>query len=95
MAQCREDFIDFAENKLMERISEGDTTSIIFALKCLGKDRGYVERAALEVSGANGGALKAEIQQQKPDLSKLTDEELEAYAALSAKARGDTVPAPG
>jgi phage terminase small subunit len=57
------------------------------ALELLMKHLGLlVDRT--EVTGKDGGAI--EVKSQKADLSRLTDEELEAYAELSAKARGDT-----
>lgn len=43
-----EDSIDYVEDKLYERISDNDTTSIIFYLKCKGKNRGYVERSEID-----------------------------------------------
>jgi hypothetical protein len=42
--QAREALLDLAESQLYKKIEEGDLTSIIFALKTIGKSRGYVER---------------------------------------------------
>ena len=45
-----ERFVDFLEDALKKRISAGDTTAIIFALKTKGKKRGYVERSEMDVN---------------------------------------------
>jgi phage terminase small subunit len=59
----------------------------IKALELLGKHLGmFVDRK--EISGPNGESIA--INQQKPDLSKLTDEELIAYDAICAKLDGET-----
>lgn len=43
--------LDFVENKLIQKINEGDTASLIFMAKTKGKKRGYVERQETEISG--------------------------------------------
>jgi len=49
-------FIVFdAEDALRNRIKDGDTTAIIFTLKTLGKQHGYIERH--ELTGRDGAPL--------------------------------------
>lgn len=45
--------LDFAESQLHKQIGEGTPASTIFYLKTKGKQRGYVERQEVEVSGNN------------------------------------------
>jgi hypothetical protein len=61
------------------------STGAIFALK----NFGWSDRQDIELTGKDGGPVDVKAQ-SAIDLSNLNDEELEAYAALSAKARGDT-----
>jgi hypothetical protein len=89
--EAAETMIDRTEDKLFQAIEDGNVTAIIFYLKCKGKHRGYIERQSLEVSGPGGSAINVK-QQSKVDLTKLTDEEFENLAAISAKVRGDATP---
>lgn len=66
--KIREEIVDEAEISLFERIHEGNITSIIFALKTLGKSRGYA-------SGADAEAKKIDHISEAA-LKKLTDEQL-------------------
>lgn len=87
LEHCNESNLDIAELELLKQIREGSLTAIIFYLKCKGKNRGYVEKTMTELTGKGGGPVV--LNPPKVNLSALTDTELEAYAALSAKARAE------
>ncbi len=48
-------FLDQTECALEEAVMRGEGWAVCFTLKCLGKDRGYVERS--EFTGADGAPL--------------------------------------
>lgn len=56
---ANENMVDYVESKLIEQISVGNTTAIIFYLKTKGKHRGYTERT--EHTGADGGAMEFKL----------------------------------
>lgn len=90
IAAVREKRHDYVESKLMSRIDGEDTTAIIFYLKTQCKDRGYVERQ--EMTGKDGGPIESE-QKIKPDLSKLSVDELLALRTLVAKTSNEATDA--
>lgn len=50
MSDAREAFKDLAENKLMTAVNNNNLTAIIFTLKTIGRDRGYVEKGDVLLS---------------------------------------------
>lgn len=48
--QINEDTLDFVESKLLENINKGEVTSIIFYLKTKGRNRGYQEKAEIDIN---------------------------------------------
>src|SRR3954462_1263823 len=52
LGSLREEFLDMCEAQLVRHVHEGSERSVHFALRTLGKNRGYSERQ--EVTGANG-----------------------------------------
>ena len=48
VTEAREAFLDFAEGELFRQVREGNLTATIFYLKCQGKQRGYIEKVALQ-----------------------------------------------
>lgn len=56
LADAREMMLDEAENSLMRAIRTGEGWAVCFALKTVGRSRGYIERQQMEVGGLEGGA---------------------------------------
>lgn len=56
---ARAGFLDVAEMTLLNKVKEGDVTAVIFALKTLGKDRGYSQRH--EYTGAGNNAIEIKL----------------------------------
>jgi hypothetical protein len=77
--------LDAIENKLDEAALRGEPWAVCFKLKCLAKDRGYVERQ--EVTGAAGGAIKTQ------DVTEtMTEEQIDAALARATASATATVP---
>jgi predicted transcriptional regulator len=68
--ESRDEFIDLAESKLMEKVSAGEWPAIAFTLKTIGHTRGYVEKRQTELSG----------KVQTEDVTQMTDDELRTIA---------------
>jgi len=58
--EARGRFVDRCELALDNAVEEGEGWAVCFALKCLGKDRGYVERH--EIVGKDSGPLEIVLQ---------------------------------
>lgn len=43
-AKARESGLDYVESKLLSSVRDGNITAIIFFLKCLGRERGFVDK---------------------------------------------------
>ena len=55
--EIREEMLDLAESELLKKLREGHLTAIIFYLKCIGKSRGYTEKAELDVNQRHTGGV--------------------------------------
>jgi len=63
--QARHGIVDIAEVALLKKITSGDTASIVFVLKTLGKNRGYVERN--EITGKDGEEILVKVVYEDAD----------------------------
>lgn len=70
----RGQFVDTCELALNRAVLAGEGWAVCFALKTLGKERGYVERRQIEHSG-------------KIDVTKLSDQELDAIIDSEGEGR--------
>jgi hypothetical protein len=81
----RRELVDLSEMALRGAVLRGEPWAVTFALKTLGKDDGFTERT--ELTGKDGGPVS--VKHERPDLSKLTDEELAELDRLAQRAAGD------
>ncbi len=65
--------LDFGESALIRRMKEGSDTAIIFFLKTQAKDRGYVEKSAVDVT-TNGENVNAPVMITMGDAKKKLEE---------------------
>lgn len=65
LQDAREEMKDFAESKIYQKISDGDTTMIIFYAKTQMKDRGYTERQEIDQRSVNVDLHALSIPQLK------------------------------
>lgn len=63
----KEKLCDLAENGLVTKLVDKDITAIIFTLKTLGKDRGYVERTEI---GGGGAPLGIRVVTPDADIAR-------------------------
>ena len=87
--------LDFVESKMFKQIDGGDTTMIIFYLKCKGKKRGYIDKQIVELNQNH----KVEVTL---NLKGYTDDELRTIERIQAArikrleaGDGDNPPATG
>lgn len=76
--------LDLAERGLLAKIHEGNLTAIMFYLRTKGRGRGYRQRRNGEAGPP--ASVRAPATAPVPDLSKLTDEELDILERLLEKA---------
>lgn len=78
LRQQRGQFVDMAELKLWNAVNEGEAWAVQFALRTLGKERGYVERQ--EVTGKDGNEMIIKVVYADVDIDT-------AAPTFSAEAR--------
>jgi hypothetical protein len=57
LEECRERFLDETEDVFQAKVLSGDTVSMLFALKTIGRKRGYVQDRDVIAESATRGAL--------------------------------------
>lgn len=66
--QVRGELVDTAELALKRAVLNGEAWAVCFALKTVGKGRGYIERQ--EFTGANGDPIRIEIVETYADTDR-------------------------
>ncbi len=75
LQDIKEQYLDMAEAKLIEKIRTGATPELLFYLKTQGKSRGYIERQQLDLTSKDEQINKIEIEIVKPTGNSSSSEE--------------------
>lgn len=81
--EASDSLLDLAEDALWSLVADKNLGAVCFALKCQGKERGWVERQ--EITGKDGGAVSV-TQKTTIDYSKLSTTDLETLKTITEKA---------
>ena len=81
----RGEVLDTAELSLYNAILNGEHWAITFALKTIGKGRGYAERTEQQVTGADGGPVETVTH---VNVRALDDDELNTLAEIARRIGG-------
>lgn len=65
LADAREGMLDEAENALLDAIRSKEGWAVCFALKTIGRNRGYVEKQEIEMSGPVIPEINVSIEQPR------------------------------
>ena len=79
--------LDAAESVVIKKITEEDEQTAKWYLKMKGGKRGYVQQRRHELTGKDEGPIEHVV---KPDLAKLSNEELERLAELAERLASDS-----
>ena len=75
LAVAREELADVAELKLWEKLKEGDIRAILFTLKTIGKDRGFVERQEIEQNSTVTNIIEVpKLDAYEPTIDEIKDQ---------------------
>jgi hypothetical protein len=73
LKDSRERQVDTGVSKLMQNVNAGKETSIIFLLKCLGKQRGYIDKEIPDVQITNNNYKQINIVVQDKETQELLE----------------------
>jgi AcrR family transcriptional regulator len=73
----RQVIIDLAESKLLKLIDQENPQVIMFALKTLGKDRGYIEKQEVDQTNKTVNIIEVpKLDAYEPNIDEITDTEI-------------------
>lgn len=77
LTDARENIIDFAESKLLKLIEQESAQVIMFTLKTLGKNRGYVEKSEIDQTQKTINIIEVpKLDAYEPTIDEITDSEI-------------------